>query len=561
MLAGPRVLASAHACQALRSGASAIMEVEFRHGPRARAAPIVLRYCGARGKLMNDRRIRTVAIVGGGTAGWMAAAALSKSLAGMGVQLRLIESPRIDPVGVGEATIPPIMDFIHQLGIDEAELVRDIKATYKLGIGYRDWTRAGHFYFHPFGPAGPGIGNIPFQAYWLKMLLEGKAERLEDYSIQAVAALRGRFTRPVHAPNTPLNKLTYALHFDAGRFAQYLRRYAEARGVLRTEGHVRHVSLRGSDGFLESVTLETGESVSADLFLDCSGFQGLLIEGALHAGYQDWSQWLPCDRAIVVHSERAAAPNPYTLVTAREAGWQWQIPLQHRDGNGYIYGGDFCADEDARAQLLASIGGRPLSEPVALRFRPGRRKAAWRKNVVALGLAAGFLEPLEATSIHLIQRGIAMLLKFFPDRDFAAPETERYNRMLEAEFGCVRDFLLMHYCQTERAGAFWRHCRELPLTDALRDKIELFRSHGRILREETELFPVLSWLSVMVGQNIVPHRYDPLVDGVDSRKIQSRLQELRTSVMDCVEAMPSHWDFIRSGGALGGSRTAQPTRV
>jgi tryptophan 7-halogenase len=242
---------------------------------------LVLRYCGGQGKYVNDRRIRSVAIVGGGTAGWMSAAALSKSLAGMGVQLRLIESAQLEPIGVGEATIPPIMDFIRQVGIDEGDLVRQIKATYKLGIGYRDWTRAGHFYFHPFGPAGPGIGNIPFQAYWLKMLLEGKAERLEEYSIQAMAALRGRFVRPVHSPNTPLNKLTYALHFDAGRFAHYLRGYAEARGVLRTQGHVRNVLVRGSDGFVDSVVLETGESISADLFLDCSGFPGLLIEGAL----------------------------------------------------------------------------------------------------------------------------------------------------------------------------------------------------------------------------------------------------------------------------------------
>src|SRR6185437_13877250 len=400
------MLLQAYARNALRSGASISSQSGFPHGPRARAAPCVLRYRCARGKYMNDRRIRSLAIIGGGTAGWMAAAALSKSLAGMDVRVRLIESAEVNPIGVGEATIPPIMDFVRQLGIDEGELVREIKATYKLGIGYREWTRAGHFYFHPFGPASPGIGNIPFHAYWLKMFLQGKAERLEEYSIQTVAALRGRFARPVHAPNTPLNKITYALHFDAGRFAHYLRGYAEARGVERTEGHVCHVSVRGSDGFVESVTLESGESVSADLFLDCSGFQGLLIEGALHTGYEDWSPWLPCDRAVIVHTQRSAPPNPYTLVTARDAGWQWQIPLQHRDGNGYVYSGEFSGDDAARALLLSNLSGRPLSEPMALRFRPGRRKAAWNKNVVALGLAAGFLEPLEATSIHLIQRGI-----------------------------------------------------------------------------------------------------------------------------------------------------------
>jgi tryptophan 7-halogenase len=500
---------------------------------------------------MNDRRIRTVVIVGGGTAGWMAAAALAKSLSGMDIQLRLIESPCVEPIGVGEATVPPIMEFIRQLGIDESDVVREIKATYKLGIGYRDWTRIGHFYFHPFGPAGPGIGNIPFQAYWLRMLLEGKAERLEEYSIQAMAALRGRFARPVHAPNTPLNKLTYALHFDAGRFARYLRTYAEARGVRRTEARIQDVSLRGSDGFVESLSLETGERVGADLFVDCSGFKGLLIEGALRSGYEDWSQWLPCDRAIIVHSERPAPPNPYTLVTARDAGWQWQIPLQHRDGNGYIYSGEFSGDDAAAALLLGSLDGRRLGEPFALRFQPGRRKAAWSKNVVALGLAAGFLEPLEATSIHLIQRGIAMLLKFFPDRDFEAADVDRYNRTLEGEFSRVRDFLLLHYRQTERTGSFWRRCRAIALTDGLREKIELFQSHGRILREETELFPVLSWLSVMIGQNLIPRRYDPLVDGLDPRKVQSRLEELRSSVRNCVEGMPRHWDFIQNGGSLG----------
>ena len=501
---------------------------------------------------MNGRQIRSVVIVGGGTAGWMAAAGLAKSLEGMGIRIRLIESGQIGSIGVGEATIPPLMDFIRQLGIAEDELVRDVKATYKLGIGYRDWTRPGHFYFHPFGPTGPGIGSIPFPAYWLKMFLAGKAAPLEEYSIQAVAATQGRFTRPVHAPNTPLNKITYALHFDASSFARYLRGFAEARGVQRTEGEVRRVSLRQQDGFVESVTLESGESISADLFVDCTGFRGLLIEEALETGYEDWSHWLPCDRALVVHSERAAEPDPYTLVTARDAGWQWRIPLQHRNGNGYVYSGAFTSNDAAAATLLANLGGNPLGAPKELRFTPGRRRKAWNRNVVALGLAAGFLEPLEATGIHLIQRGIAMLLKFFPDRDFATADVDRYNRMLEFEFSRVRDFLLMHYTQTERSGAFWEHCRAIPLTDSLLEKIELFRSHGRILREDTELFPVISWLSVMVGQNIIPRRYDPLVDSLDPHKIQAKLEELRTGIKGCVESMPSHWDFVHRGRVAAG---------
>jgi tryptophan 7-halogenase len=499
---------------------------------------------------MNDRRIRNIAIVGGGTAGWMAAASLAKSLHGMGIRIRLVESPHIGSVGVGEATIPPIMEFIRQLGIAEDDLVRDVKATYKLGIGYRDWTRPGHFYFHPFGPTGPGIGSIPFQAYWLKMFLSGKAAPLEDYSIQAVAATEGRFTRPVHAPNTPLNKITYALHFDASSFARYLRGFAEARGVERLEAEVRSVSMNPRNGFVDAVTLDNGELLAADLFVDCSGFRGLLIEGALETGYEDWSHWLPCDRALVAHSEPAAAPAPYTLVTARDAGWQWRIPLQHRNGNGYVYSSAFSGGDSApEATLLANLEGPLIGSPMALRFTPGRRRKAWSRNVVALGLAAGFLEPLEATGIYLIQRGIAMLLRFFPDRDCATADIERYNRVLELEFNHVRDFLLMHYTQTERSGAFWEHCRSIPLTDTLLEKIELFRSHGRILREEAELFPVMSWLSVMVGQNIIPRRYDPLVDSLEPGKIQTRLEELRADIRRSVESMPLHWDFIQNAPA------------
>jgi tryptophan halogenase len=495
---------------------------------------------------MTDRRIRKIAIVGGGTAGWMAAAALSKSLHGMGIQIRLIESARIGTVGVGEATVPPIMDFIRQLGLAEGDLVRDVQATYKLGIGYRDWTRPGHFYFHPFGPTGPGLGSIPFQAYWLKMFLAGNAAPLEHYSIQATAAIRGRFTLPVHAPNTPLNKLTYALHFDASSFAQYLRGFAQARGVQRTVGEVRGVTLSPANGFVESVTLEGGESVAADLFIDCSGFRGLLIEEALQTGYDNWSQWLPCDRALVVHSEPARASDPYTLVTAREAGWQWRIPLQHRNGNGYVYSSEFTTDDRAATTLMANLDGRSLTAPMTLRFTPGRRRKAWSRNVVALGLAAGFLEPLEATGIYLIQRGISMLLRFFPDRDFATADIDRYNRVLESEFGRVRDFLLLHYSRTERPGDFWEHCRSIALTDTLAEKIELFQSHGRILREDAELFPIMSWLSVMIGQNIVPRSYDPLVDSLDPHKIHSKLEELRTGIDQSVAAMPAHGEFLHA---------------
>jgi tryptophan 7-halogenase len=496
--------------------------------------------------LRSADRIRRIAIIGGGTAGWMAAASLVRFLERMNVRIELVESAQIGAVGVGEATIPPIIDFIRQLGIDENDIVREIKATFKLGIGFRDWTRSGDFYFHPFGPAGFGIGSISFSSYWLKMFLQGKAMRLEDFSIQAVAARQGKFTRPTHAPNTPLSKLSYALHFDALLFAHYLRQYAQTRGVVRTEGKVQHVALRSEDGFIASMTLGNGQKVEADLFLDCTGFAGVLIEQALKTGYEDWTRWLPCDRALVAHSSNCGPLPPYTLVTGRNAGWQWRIPLQHRTGNGHVYASGFISDEEAAETLLGNLPGEPLTDPVALRFTPGRRRKAWNKNCIALGLSSGFLEPLEATSIHLIQRSIAMLLKFFPDRHYAQPDIDRYNKILASEFAHVRDFLLMHYTHTVRSDPFWQHCRKIPLTDSLHEKIELFRSHGRILRDEREVFPIQSWLSVMTGQGIVPRGYDPITDSLDEQTIKTRLDDLRAKVQHCADATPSHEDFIEA---------------
>ena len=366
---------------------------------------------------MTDRRIRKIAIVGGGTAGWMAAAGLAKALDGMGFEIRLIESARIGTVGVGEATIPPIMDFIRQLGIAEDDLVRDVKATYKLGIGYRDWTRPGHFYFHPFGPTGPGIGSIPFQAYWLKMFLAGNAAPLEDYSIQAVAAMQGRFTRPVHAPNTPLNKITYALHFDASCFAQYLRGFAEARGVKRMR------ATSAVPAWIPRMDSSIGyprerRVLAADLFIDCSGFRGLLIEEALEPVTK--LEPVAALRPRARRAQRAAgAPAPYTLVTAREAGWQWRIPLQHRNGNGYVYSSDFITDAAAEATMLANLDGPLLDYPHVTSLHTGAAPQGLEPQRRRARPGGGVPEPLEATGIYLIQRGIAMLLRFFPDRDFA----------------------------------------------------------------------------------------------------------------------------------------------
>lgn len=494
---------------------------------------------------MKQIPIQKVLIVGGGTAGWMTAASLAKFLAGSGCQITLVESEQIGTVGVGEATIPPIMDFIRVLGIDENDLIRKTQATFKLAIEFTDWTRLGDSYMHPFGPTGFDLNSVPFAGYWLKMLQQGKASPLEEYSLQATAARMGRFMRPVPVPNSPLGKITYALHFDASLFARYLRDFAEKSAVKRIEGKVSDVTLDASSGFISSVTLDNGEKIEADLFIDCSGFRGLLIEGALKTGYENWNHWLPCNRAIAVPCERTGPLSSHTISTAKHAGWQWRIPLQHRIGNGYVYCSDMISDQQAHDELLASIEGKALANPLQLQFSTGRRNLFWNKNCVAIGLSAGFLEPLESTAIHLIHRGIAMLVKFFPDRHFRQADIDRYNKIFKFEYERIRDFLLIHYCKTERDDSeLWRYCRNLELPDSLKEKIALFSSYGRILREDNELFPVQSWLYVMMGQSIIPEGYEPLADTLSMNVVQSNLDNIRGVVRKCAESMPMQQAFI-----------------
>jgi tryptophan 7-halogenase len=490
--------------------------------------------------------IRTIAIVGGGTAGWMTATSLVKFFRAADVHIRLIESEQIGIIGVGEATIPPIMHFIRAAGIDENDLIRKTKSTFKLGIEFKDWTRIGHTYMHPFGQTGFDMGPVPFSAYWLKAFRAGQAGRLEEHSLEATAAYAGKFMRPVQAANSPLERITYALHFDAGLFARYLRTIAEGGGVTRTEGKVKSVALHSASGFIRALTLESGEEVEADLFIDCSGFRGLLIEGALETGYEHWNHWLPCDRAAAVPCERTGALSSYTRVTAKAAGWQWRIPLQHRIGNGYVYGSNFLSDAHAQDELLASIEGRAMAEPLKLQFATGRRKRFWNKNCVAIGLSAGFLEPLESTSIHFIQRGIALLLSYFPDRNFNTADIDRYNKTVAAEYERVRDFLVLHYSCTERDDSeIWRYCRNVAKPDSLKEKIELFQSFGRLLREDNELFPLQSWLYVFVGQNIMPQADDPLVNTLAARQVADNLNNIRNVIRQCAQAMPTHEDFIK----------------
>ena len=511
---------------------------------------------------MTAAPIRSIAIVGGGTAGWMTAASLAKFLKNLDIRIRLIESDQIGTIGVGEATIPPIMDFIRVLGIDENDLIRKTQATFKLGIEFKDWTRIGHTYLHPFGQTGFDLEGVPFSAYWLRALREGHAAPLEEYSLQAVAARAGKFMRPVRAPGSPLERITYALHFDAALFARYLRGFAETRGVTRTEGRVSEVTLDPLDGSIASLTLDSGERVEADLYIDCSGFRGLLIEEALHAGYESWNQWLPCDRATAVPCERTGILSSHTRATAKAAGWQWRIPLQHRVGNGYVYSSGFLGDTAAQDELLASIEGKPLADPLKLQFVTGRRKSFWTKNCVAIGLSAGFLEPLESTSIHLIQRGIAMLLKFFPDRNFHAADIDRYNKIFTFEYERIRDFLVLHYRFTERDDSeMWRYCRHVPLPDSLAEKIELFRSYGRILREESELFPLQSWLFVFVGQNVMPEGYDPMADGLPALRVVDNLADIRGVIQKCAQAMPLHETFIRENCAAEAVPSSAPDKT
>lgn len=495
---------------------------------------------------MSGVPIRSIAIVGGGTAGWMTAASMAKFLKNLRCRIRLIESDQIGTVGVGEATIPPIMEYIRALGIDENDLIRRTKSTFKLGIEFRDWTRIGHSYMHPFGQTGFDMGPLAFSAYWLKSLREGKAGRLEEYSLQAMAAYGERFMRPVPSKNSPVAGITYALHFDASLFARFLRGIAEASGVERTEGRVKSVSLKSDDGFIDALTLESGERIEADLYVDCSGFRGLLIEEAMQTGYEHWNHWLPCDRAAAVPCERTGALSSNTRATAKSAGWQWRIPLQHRVGNGYVYSSSFVSDTRALDELLSSIEGKALADPLQLRFATGRRKRFWNKNCVAIGLSSGFLEPLESTSIHFIQRGITMLLTLFPDRNFRNADIDRYNKILGAEYERVRDFLVLHYSTTERDDSeLWRYCRNVPLPDSLKERIDLFRSHGRILREDFELFPTQSWLFVMVGQNIMPESDDPLVGVLDPQVVHDNLANIRDVVRKCAQAMPLHEDYIK----------------
>ncbi len=492
-----------------------------------------------------DGRIRKIVIVGGGTAGWMAAAALSHIFVPGFIEIQVVESEAIGTVGVGEATIPGIRLFNERLGIDEVDFVRQTQATFKLGIAFQDWGAIGNRFFHGFGDFGADIALVNAHQVWRKLNAEGDPTALEAYSLPTVAANLNRFIPPNPDPRSPFHDYAYAYHFDASLYAAYLRAYAEARGVRRVEGRIIEVPLRPADGFIAAVVLEGGLRIEGDLFIDCSGFRGLLIEQALEAGYEDWSAWLPCDRALAVPCASAGPLTPYTRSTAREAGWQWRIPLQHRTGNGYVYSSGFIGEDTAAEALLANLDGAALAEPRALRFVTGRRRKIWKKNCVALGLASGFLEPLESTSISLIQSGITRLLENFPDRDFDPLLEAEFNRQSALEYERIRDFIILHYRINHREdGELWRYCRTMSIPDSLREKMEMFAHRGRVVVREGDGFAPPSWVSIFNGLGVRAQRHDPLADRLDPAQLRVVMERRRALIQKTAESMPTQEAFI-----------------
>jgi tryptophan 7-halogenase len=491
--------------------------------------------------------VRSVVIIGGGTAGWMAAAVLARSFPSQRLSVTVVESPEIGTVGVGEATIPPILQLNALLGLEEDELVRRTQATYKLGIEFLNWGALGERYFHPFGLSGADLGGVHFHQHWLRTR-EGE---LGEYSMSAVAARGGRFARPSDDPRNVLSRISYALHFDATLYAGVLRELAIGCGAHHVEGRVTDVRLNSESGFVDSVQLADGRCLEAGLYIDCSGLRGLLIEGALGTGYIDWSHWLPMDRAIAVPTATNGPPPPFTRATAGTAGWRWRIPLQHRIGNGHVYCSQFLDDSRAEAELLDHLESSRVGAPRQLRFTSGRRRSCWNKNVVALGLASGFIEPLESTSIHLIQRGVATLMSLFPAAGFNQAEIDEYNRLMRTELETARDFVILHYKQTRRDDSpFWRHVRDMKVPESLQQRMAVFANLGRLFIDPGELFSTTSWVAVLLGQGLYPRGHDPLADSMPEAEVRGQLRRMRAVIRQGADTLPDHAEFLarsRSG--------------
>jgi tryptophan 7-halogenase len=489
-----------------------------------------------------------IIIVGGGTAGWMTAAALSRIRAGRSVAITVVESEQIGTVGVGEATIPPFLDFNRLLEIDERELLSCVQGSFKLGIQFVNWGKLGDSYIHPFGNYGYQMEGVSFHHIWHKFRQAGDKRPIQVFNIETMAAHFGRFARTQDYEREDLPPINYAYHLDASRYARFLRTYAEKRGVVRQEGKVIDVALDGESGYVTSITMDDGSTLSGDLFIDCSGFRGLLIEQALKTGYDDWSNFLPCDRAVALPCERedGSGPLPYTRATAHKAGWQWQVPLQHRNGNGHVYCSSFMADDEALDILVGNIAGKPKADPNFLRFVTGRRKKFWNKNVVALGLSAGFMEPLESTSLHLINTGINKLIALLSLDGITQAQEDAFNRLTGKEYTRIRDFLILHYNATSRDDTpFWDYCRNMKVPDSLTEKTELFRLNGQIFREDDELFTETSWAAVMMGQGIMMGGHNAMADALKQPSTREEFDEIEKSIRHVVDHMPQHGDYLR----------------
>jgi len=493
--------------------------------------------------MQSDRRIKRIAIVGGGTAGWIAASALARK-AGHQTEIVLIESPDIPTVGVGEATIPGILDFLRLLEVDQQDFMKHTQSTIKLAIRFVDWHHIGHRYWHPFGPFGVFIDRLPFYHYWHKALAAGLTVDLGHFNLEIAMAEQNKFIYPTNTLGIAQN-LKYALHFDAGLVARYLRAYSERLGVKRMERNVAG-AIQREDGFIDAIAFKEGDRLQADLFIDCTGFRGLLIEGALKTGYVDWTPYLPNNRAVAMQVPNQIPRVPYTTATARAAGWQWKIPLQHRVGTGYVYSSEHVSDDDALKDLMSMPGNaEPLTEPRFIRFTAGHRRAFWNKNVVALGLGSGFIEPLESTSIHLICSGVYNLFDHFPDKTFDPVNIADYNRQMIDEFERVRDFIVLHYCISARDdSSYWRYIREMQIPDALKERIDLYSHTGRIFPRRHEVFVELSWFFVMHGMGLRPEYYDPLVDASDWEQVKRAMQSMRQRIATDVSAAPTHDSFF-----------------
>ncbi|GGA81199.1 tryptophan halogenase [Neiella marina] len=492
-----------------------------------------------------DKATKSVVIVGGGTAGWMAAASLSKFLAGHDISITLIESADIGTVGVGEATLPAIREFNHYLGLDEVEFIKATNATFKLGIEFQNWHQLGNSFFHPFAGYGAPMHGVDFYHHWHRAKVEGAAGELGDYCLATQLAMNNKFAQPSMNNNNPLSVFNYAFHFDAIAYARYLRQFAEQAGVKRIEQRISKVHVGVENGDIESVELQDGRVIAGDLFIDCSGFAGLLIKKALHVGYDDWRHWLPCDSAIAVPCQSVADITPYTQSIAMESGWRWRIPLQHRTGNGVVFCSDYMSESQATDWLLGQLDGEPLADPNVIRFITGKRQKMWHKNCVAIGLASGFLEPLESTSIAMIQNGISHIHQFFPFAGIKQIEVDEVNRLNDLQYERIRDFIILHYCATQRIDTpFWQHCQRIDIPDSLKHKIELFKQRGHLIKYDGESFERDSWLSILSGMAIMPEQVETSAQMMPQQQLHQQLQQIQHAIEQGVGFAGSHAAFI-----------------